>query len=98
MPDPRGELAILLAIEGKVGRVEGSQEAMVRAFDTLSERLEAHFAEDQRRFGQLERDLAARAGGDQALAHHEMRRSGLLAALVAGSITLIAQLVPHWLK
>jgi hypothetical protein len=96
----RTPLSILLAIEGRLGRVEGGQDGIKHQLEDLGDRIEAHFADDARRFGVLEQHDAARLADDRARGHGERRRAGVTAALVASVIGAVGQalqlLLLHW--
>jgi hypothetical protein len=96
MSDPEAELRLLLEIKGDLGETYGLVSA-------VREELSAHRVEDREALGEV-KERVARIEAQQAEAlgaakhreHGEVRQAGIVAALIAGAISLLGALIPHW--
>jgi hypothetical protein len=89
---------LLAEIKGEVGETRGIvSEVRSELRDHRHEdRTELRFLGE--RLGRIEERQAQIVALDERRRHTEARRSGVIAAAIAGAIGLLGQLVPHWLK
>jgi hypothetical protein len=95
MPEA-AELRLLMEIKGDVGETRG----LVAA---VREDLAAHRVEDREALGEV-KERVARIETQQAEAigaarhreHGEVRQAGIVAALIAGLISFLGAIWPHW--
>jgi hypothetical protein len=90
------QLRLLMEIKGDLGETYGLVSA-------VREDLAAHRVEDREaisavgdRIGALERGQAEAIGRVRAREHGEARQAGIVAALIAGIVSALGNLFPHW--
>jgi hypothetical protein len=97
------QLRLLLEIKGDLGETYGIVSA-------VREELAAHRIEDREalrdnrerleaigeRVGSIERHQAEAAGAMRYRERGELRQAGIVAALIAGAVTALGNLFPHW--
>jgi hypothetical protein len=95
MPDdPNARL--LLEIKGDLGQTFGLVSAVRQSLEEHRREDREDLHEIKERVGQIEQSHARVLGAAQARENTEVRRAGIAAALIAGIVSLLGQIIPHW--
>jgi hypothetical protein len=94
--DPTARL--LLEIKGDLGETFGLVSAVRQSLEEHRREDREDLHEVKERVGRIEQSQAEGLGATRARENSEVRRAGVVAAAIAGVISILGQLVPHWLK
>jgi hypothetical protein len=93
---PSDPTPLLLEIKGELGETIG-------IVSEVRTELREHRHEDRtelrflgQRLGKIEERQAQVIAADDRRRHGEARRAGIVAAVIAGTISMLGQIVPHW--
>jgi hypothetical protein len=102
---PADPTPLLIEIKGELGETKGMLAEVKGRVISVESELRGHRHEDRTelrrvcdRLDRIEQHQADERGARRVRAHGEIRRAGVVAALVAAATSVLGQFAAHWLK
>jgi hypothetical protein len=89
---------LLMEIKGDLGETFGLVSAVRQSLEEHRREDRDDLREIKDRVGRIEQGHAEIIGAARGRESGQTRRAGMIAAVIAGAISLLGQFVPHWLK
>jgi len=90
------QLQLLMEIKGDLGEAHGIAVAMRTELDKHWDEDRSQLARIDGRLNALERMTSENQGAARAHEKVELRIAGVVAVLIAGAVSLLGNLFPHW--